>query len=494
MNYDDDSFDEQLVRKESKTGRNDPCPCGSGKKYKQCCLTKNPANNQYISAYEQNFLQKRDDVQSFSWKEIKEMSLIELQSLDMKHMTMTQLAVALNTAVYTDPSLAFAFLTELRKYYAETNGVLPGKETVVKLPKRKIILPKEDDLYDHWIMEFVYGIEMDSRLEFTPKLLELFFDTTSDDYQKTEFLFHLYKKDLPEILKYIEKSCIKGITSDEEIVDLYYSTKDHYPGIAVMLFRSLIAGFPDRYLDIETMNESIHEIYAKCDIASEEDPAMSTFDQLYELENQEEETDDIEMEELQSTRRELRQAQAESAKLQKQIKHLLQKQQKTQPTETVVIKADENQIQKSKEKITHLKEIINSKQQAIRVLRDSIQESSTIEPEKSDDFFEHEIAIDNNNFTVPKVTFPIFPEKFKKSVELLDAAIGKQAIKAFTGFITNDPKIMKQTKKLTIVDHYYSIRLGIHYRLIIHYTPASQPIPEYVIHRKDLESTIKKLK
>ncbi|RLA43860.1 MAG: hypothetical protein DRR42_21180, partial [Gammaproteobacteria bacterium] len=21
-----------------KTGRNDPCPCGSGKKYKHCCL------------------------------------------------------------------------------------------------------------------------------------------------------------------------------------------------------------------------------------------------------------------------------------------------------------------------------------------------------------------------------------------------------------------------------------------------------------------------
>ena len=25
------------VRKENKTGRNDPCPCGSGKKYKKCC-------------------------------------------------------------------------------------------------------------------------------------------------------------------------------------------------------------------------------------------------------------------------------------------------------------------------------------------------------------------------------------------------------------------------------------------------------------------------
>ena len=26
-----------IVRNESKIGRNDPCPCGSGKKYKKCC-------------------------------------------------------------------------------------------------------------------------------------------------------------------------------------------------------------------------------------------------------------------------------------------------------------------------------------------------------------------------------------------------------------------------------------------------------------------------
>lgn len=28
----------KTVVKEKKVGRNDPCPCGSGKKYKQCCL------------------------------------------------------------------------------------------------------------------------------------------------------------------------------------------------------------------------------------------------------------------------------------------------------------------------------------------------------------------------------------------------------------------------------------------------------------------------
>jgi uncharacterized protein len=29
-----------FVRSQPKTGRNEPCPCGSGKKYKQCCMTR----------------------------------------------------------------------------------------------------------------------------------------------------------------------------------------------------------------------------------------------------------------------------------------------------------------------------------------------------------------------------------------------------------------------------------------------------------------------
>jgi uncharacterized protein YecA (UPF0149 family) len=36
----------ELAREQSaapvQAGRNDPCPCGSGKKYKKCCLLKPP--------------------------------------------------------------------------------------------------------------------------------------------------------------------------------------------------------------------------------------------------------------------------------------------------------------------------------------------------------------------------------------------------------------------------------------------------------------------
>lgn len=35
--FSDDDFDLPQPRKNNKIGRNDPCPCGSGKKYKKCC-------------------------------------------------------------------------------------------------------------------------------------------------------------------------------------------------------------------------------------------------------------------------------------------------------------------------------------------------------------------------------------------------------------------------------------------------------------------------
>ena len=37
------SVKRQPLRKKEKVGPNDPCPCGSGKKYKKCCMQKDQA-------------------------------------------------------------------------------------------------------------------------------------------------------------------------------------------------------------------------------------------------------------------------------------------------------------------------------------------------------------------------------------------------------------------------------------------------------------------
>lgn len=47
--YDETFFPETYVRPEPKIGRNDPCPCGSGKKYKKCCLDKDEAGDTVFS-------------------------------------------------------------------------------------------------------------------------------------------------------------------------------------------------------------------------------------------------------------------------------------------------------------------------------------------------------------------------------------------------------------------------------------------------------------
>ncbi|OAQ20023.1 tetratricopeptide repeat protein [Thermosulfurimonas dismutans] len=44
------SIDEDLLRERKKVGRNDPCPCGSGKKYKKCCMKKQEVAREKQSA------------------------------------------------------------------------------------------------------------------------------------------------------------------------------------------------------------------------------------------------------------------------------------------------------------------------------------------------------------------------------------------------------------------------------------------------------------
>lgn len=55
----------------AKPGRNDPCPCGSGNKYKKCCLTKEEAVERERIAEEQD---KREERATARRLELRQMS------------------------------------------------------------------------------------------------------------------------------------------------------------------------------------------------------------------------------------------------------------------------------------------------------------------------------------------------------------------------------------------------------------------------------------
>jgi hypothetical protein len=502
---------EPLVRKGEKIGRNMPCPCGSGKKYKQCCLKKaNSIETTYISAHEKNFLQKEHNIASFSTSEILDLAPYELKRLEIQKMNLSQLAAAWRVAErHNDYGLAMTYLTELRKYYVDTDGALPTDEIRKTVGKKKATFPKGYDYYDDYVDDFVSTLQFDNRLDLIEKTMDLFFDRAHEGYKLAQFLDQIHKRNSEQILRSLESYAFEGITKPGRLSELFYALEDHYPGLSIAVFRSIVGAFPERIFDIDTMIDDVSDLVVKHNIEYEEEPSFQTFYEHYELRN-EDDTDASHLDEIKELQRELRQVRIESSNLQKHSGELNKKlntalasetsgqtdnaEQEADPADERKIRDYEERIASSKSKILHLQEIIRSKQDSIHELKREVSNSQAamVVVERKDSEYEDEIDISDLQSTV--VLIPEYDKDFKKSLDSVESSVSKNALRAVMGFATKDERYLKQTKRLKSLDDYYSIRIGIHYRLILEHAPNSSPVARYLIHRKDLESVIRRIK
>ena len=67
----------------AKPGRNDRCPCGSGKKYKSCCLTKDEAAERDVLNAAQAGRDERAAEKRQSLREVREAMLAKLAGVDI---------------------------------------------------------------------------------------------------------------------------------------------------------------------------------------------------------------------------------------------------------------------------------------------------------------------------------------------------------------------------------------------------------------------------
>src|SRR3970040_1290781 len=68
-----------------KIGRNDPCPCGSGQKYKRCCMGKDEATMQAKRAGVQKEQRARSADLAAAWKESNELDDLSNRVVDLVH-------------------------------------------------------------------------------------------------------------------------------------------------------------------------------------------------------------------------------------------------------------------------------------------------------------------------------------------------------------------------------------------------------------------------
>jgi hypothetical protein len=80
----DKELDKRLSQKHKKTGRNEPCPCGSGKKYKKCCYDLHRSGTSIIRLEEKYDLLKEYPKNSPEFKQLFEKEAIEIDMVAYK--------------------------------------------------------------------------------------------------------------------------------------------------------------------------------------------------------------------------------------------------------------------------------------------------------------------------------------------------------------------------------------------------------------------------
>jgi hypothetical protein len=78
-----------LVRaeKREKIGRNDPCPCGSGKKYKKCCLDREPPIPEPSAAAQEVFQELRGEIADREFKSRAELQVFTDSIMEKRNRT-----------------------------------------------------------------------------------------------------------------------------------------------------------------------------------------------------------------------------------------------------------------------------------------------------------------------------------------------------------------------------------------------------------------------
>lgn len=449
----------------------------------------------YISAHEYNFEQKIDNPQQFSTKEILDLEPQELQLLKTNELNSDQLSAAFRKSMILNyHSLAISFLKELRKYFEPHSGSLYVAESKIKIGSKKITIDGIDEKYDHYLHELAMNMEMTDKKEMAEKLIPLYFDHSSSEYNYALLLVAIHQKDSISILNLIEKMVMTGKDKLEYFLNIYYSLKEDFPGIALIVFRSIIAAFPYNSFDIDFIIDDSDTL--------EDDLSVDTYDLLCDYIDK----DDIDIFEdseiIVKLKEELNDAKKESSRQKKIVEKLKQQQSSIEPPH--YDKSDKkneteldnfkDQIIQGKKKIETLRGIIKNKQEAIKELKTRLSMEHTTEDQSLTEKEEnHEIDFDVSTHTIPKITVPEYSNDFIKCMETEEPSIARKALESITGFTINDPKVMKQTKILKVVQNYYSVRIGIHHRLLIEYIQNRPPKAQYLIHRKDLEKYIKKI-
>jgi len=485
-----------------KMGRNEPCHCGSGKKYKRCCYDKDQETLRDASQYEgvtRTELRESPGVVGDP-EVIHRMRAYEIKKLDPATLSSDQIFAAYRRA--------------------DAFGL---REIALKMLTERVSRPDADtfdrghfgDLLDSAIA--AGDTEMARKVQrYVPDDVPL---AGADPAKVLDMLEH------PERLEFLEGECRRALLQDKDspeafehpVLDLAYHCKRQHPALSIVLARAAIAGHPERVLENELLCDVVHESRIELGLEpwgdSIDDLFESTVDRSKEKRKDARSSMEIESlkEEIASAReaasasqRELRQKEESARKLKAEIDAVEQARANAplpadvppddaQEVSKETLERLRRQVQNLKADANNQRDVRSQLQKQLRQTQRQAQraELHSASGERKSEELQHEVSVPAVSEHLPKtVLVPDYTDAFRQHCESLPQSIVAKALKSVAAFAANDQAIWRHSKPLEAIEGFYRIRIGIHYRLLVERRDHRLSVLD-LIPRADLETWIK---
>lgn len=470
----------------ARIGRNDPCPCGSGKKYKKCCIEK-----------DQERLHESSSVAGLTVEELQEQReqfLTQNELLEMRSYELVRL----------DPVKVSELLRPVLINCLHRFGEL---EAAVQLFE-KIGVP--DDLRGHWL-DCVTEVVQNQRKDLLMRLLDLQ-DESAFSREELPFAAHLLLADDPDALPMIEQMAVAALQdpNGETPMELAYALLEgRCAGLGILISHGLIASRP--IFDADVLFDSLLETRDRLNLPPD-DPFESVLDQRYQ-QSIEEHRDSGSLQEaherLDSKDRELRQArlhlaqiQAELERKEREIQRRKTAQALTAPTpqpsansETTV---DELRLRleslkdELKQRHNERNELRHELKIALEHLEELRQKDAPAAQTDDAEQIEQNLLETAEPHGVQPVRTPEFSQKFLASFEHVPLNAVRHAMVLIGRLAAGESGAFAGAKRLKANRQIVRQRVGADYRLLFRVHPKTIELLA-LISRRDLERTIRNL-
>ncbi|MCI0537536.1 MAG: SEC-C domain-containing protein, partial [Verrucomicrobiales bacterium] len=450
-----------LRRAVPRIGRNDPCPCGSGKKYKKCCIEK-----------DQERLQNSSSVAGLTVEELREHKERFLTSDELLSMRSYELA-------RLDPLKVSA---ALRPILINRLHLFEENEAVVELFEKAGV---PEDLAGHWD-DAIENVSRASRKDLLLRLLKL---RDGSDFQPESLplrarLLLAQEAPSPE-LALMENAALQSLRSndDDSILELAYALLEgSCPALGVYLARGVLP--TTHYFNADVLFDALLEARDKLNLPPQ-DPFQTILNQRFQ-ESMEAHRDSKELQEahrrVQAKDRELSQLKARLADVQSELERKESEAKRAADSKPAPVlprppSADESLLNDLRGRITslknELKERHNERNELRRDLRTALadleavrQKSSRSTERRSEESeqVENGLFLDDEPVCLQPIRLPEFPKKFLDSLEALPQTVVRHSLALIGRLAAGDEKAFSGVKRLKANREILRQRVGADHR------------------------------